>query len=303
MSSISLHASRRCSPLWRALAALLALLALAGCARGSRPAALAATTVETLTSGGQQRAYRLHLPPAAGAGQPLPLVINLHGFNSNAEQQERVSQMSAKADAAGFVVAYPEGLGSPQSWRFGPGAEAAADVQFIRDVTQAIQARQPIDPRRIYVTGISNGAELSYRLICDFADTAAAFALVSGGYPPFPECRPARPVPVVLFHGTADNLLAYAGRPPLMLPVRDWAAQWAARNRCAADPKVILKREEVTAEAWLGCQAGADVELYTIAGKGHSWPGSDMPARITTRAISATDIMWDFFVAHPLPGA
>jgi len=151
------------------------------------------------------------------------------------------------------------------------------------------------------VTGISNGAEMSYRLMCSFADTAAAFALVSGGYPPFPECQPARPVPVVIFHGTADQLLPYEGHPPLMLPVRQWVERWAGRNGCATTPKLILQRGDVTGEAWQECQAGADVVLYTIDGKGHSWPGSRMPARITTRDIDATDAIWDFFVAHPRP--
>jgi polyhydroxybutyrate depolymerase len=288
---------------------LVIMLGLAACALtretpvppAGRAAAIAGTSVGTLTSSGEERHYRLHVPPNAGTGQALPLVINLHGYNSNAEQQELVSQMSAKADAAGFVAVYPEGLGDPQSWHFGTRAEAEADVQFMRDLVQTLEKQLAIDPRRIYVTGISNGAEMSYRLMCVFADTAAAFALVSGGYPPFPECQPARPVPVVVFHGTDDQLLPYEGHPPLLLPVRQWAEQWAARNGCAASPNVTLQRGDVTGEAWPNCHDEADVVLYTINGKGHSWPGSNMPARITTRDISATDVIWDFFVAHPRP--
>ena len=286
---------------------LVIMAALAACGRvrdqpaqaGNGTPVVSGTSLGTLTSSGEQRRYRLHIPPNAATGLPLPLVINLHGYNSNAEQQESVSQMSAKADAAGFVVVYPEGLGDPQSWHFGTGAEGAADVQFMRDLVESLEHQLAIDPQRIYVTGISNGAAMSYRLICSFADTAAAFALVSGGYPPFPECQPARPIPVVVFHGTADQLLPYEGHPPLMLPVHQWVEQWAGRNGCAATPNVILQRGDVTGEAWQECSAGADVLLYTINGKGHSWPGSRMPARITTRDINATDVIWDFFVAHP----
>jgi len=258
---------------------LVIILVLAACGRvrdqpaqaGNRGPVTPGTSLGALTSSGEQRRYRLHVPPSAATSQPLPLVINLHGYNSNAEQQESVSQMSVKADAAGFVVVYPKGLATRR----------------VGILERAPRARR-----------MSNSCAIS---MCSFADTAAAFALVSGGYPPFPECQPARPVPVVIFHGTADQLLPYEGHPPLMLPVRQWVEHWADRNGCATTPKLILQRRDVTDEAWQEYQAGADVVLYTIDDKGHSWPGSRMPARITTRDIDATDAIWDFFVAHPRP--
>ncbi len=231
----------------------------------------------------------------------MPLILNLHGFDSNAAQEEILSRMSIQADAAGFIAAYPEGLGKPQAWHFGSLAEAQADVQFIRDLVGALENAGSIDPKRIYVTGISNGAEMSYRLACDAADVFAAFAPVSGAYQKYGDCNPSRPVPAVAFHGTDDKLLPYAGIPPLFLPVRDWATEWAARNGCDATPAVNYQKGDVTGETWSGCSQGADVVLYTIAGKGHSWPGSNMPAAITTRDIDATLAMWDFFAAHPMP--
>jgi polyhydroxybutyrate depolymerase len=247
------------------------------------------------------RQYLLHVPASYQQSQPIALVINLHGYNSNAAQQAQVSQMSAAADRAGFIVAYPEGSGSPQSWKFGNRAEGQADVAFIRDMIQRLRSDYSIDTRRIYATGISNGAEMSYRLACDLSEIIAAIAPVAGGYPSFDECPATRPVPVVAFHGTDDQLLPYEGKPPLLLPVHDWAAGWAARNGCANPPVVIMQHGDVTGEQWGGCRAGADVVLYTIAGKGHSWPASAMPARITTRDIDATDVIWKFFAAHPKP--
>ncbi len=255
--------------------------------------------VEGITSSGQARRYRLHVPPQYRAGAPMPLVVNLHGYNSNGEQQERVSQMSVKSDAAGFIAVHPEGLGEPQSWRFMNRAEGASDVEFIRDLIKHLESRLSIDAKRIYVTGISNGAQMSYRLACDLGDTLAAFAPVAGGYPPFKDCDPPRPVPVVAFHGTADNLLPYEGQPPVFLPVRTWAANWAARNGCSATAKVTFEKGDVIGETWSGCRDNADVTLYTINGKGHSWPGSAMPERITTQDVDATDVMWEFFAAHP----
>jgi len=268
---------------------------------GTPVPAIAGEYVLDLASGGGQRSARLHLPPAVTDGAALPLVISLHGYNSNAAQQERLSQMSAKADAAGFVAAYPEGIGNPQEWHFGPGEGAQQDVGFIRDLIGLIERSLPIDPKRIYVTGISNGAEMSYRLACDLADRVAAFAPVAGGYLTAMDCRPSRPVPAVAFHGTADNLLPYTGMPPLLEPVHAGAESWASRNGCCAQAKVIDQQGDVTGEEWSECREGADVVLYTIAGKGHSWPGSAMPAAITTKDISATDAIWDFFAAHPMP--
>jgi polyhydroxybutyrate depolymerase len=280
----------------------LAIALLAACTRSAQRAPSgAASSVESITTGGVARQYRLHIPLSYQQSQPTPLVLNLHGYNSNAAQQEQVSQMSAKADRAGFIIAYPEGLGDPQSWKFGNRAEGHADVAFIRDLIQQLQTQYSIDALRIYVTGISNGAEMSYRLACDLSDTIAAFAPVAGGYPAFEDCSVTRPLPVIAFHGTNDQLLPYAGKPPLLLPVHDWAAGWAARNDCANPPTVIMQQSEVTGERWSGCRAAADVVLYTIIGKGHSWPGSAMPVRITTRDIDATDLIWDFFAAHPKP--
>jgi polyhydroxybutyrate depolymerase len=280
----------------------VAIVMLAACTRSSQRAPSGAKdSVESITTGGVARQYHLHIPPSYQQARPTALVVNLHGYNSNAAQQAQISQMSAKADRAGFIVAYPEGLGSPQSWKFGNRAEGQADVAFIRDLIQQLQDQYSIDSQLIYVTGMSNGAEMSYRLACDLSEIIAAFAPVSGGYPAFDDCPATRPLPVVAFHGTADQLLPYAGKPPLLLPVHDWAAGWAARNGCANTPAVIVQQGDVTGERWSGCHAGADVTLYTIAGKGHSWPGSAMPARITTRDIDATDLIWEFFAAHPKP--
>jgi polyhydroxybutyrate depolymerase len=260
----------------------------------------AATTVQELNVQGQVRNYRLHVPPSYRAGQPVPLVINFHGYGSNGQQEEQVSRMSTKADEAGFIAVYPEGSESPQNWKMATRIEGQADVQFIRELITTLKGQYSIDAKRIDVTGISNGAEMSYRLACDLSDVVAAFAPVAGGYPAYMDCEPTRPVPVVAFHGTDDNILPYTGMMPLLLPVRDWAASWAKRNGCAATPATTYKHGEVTGETWSGCRNGADVVLYTIDGKGHSWPGSNMPADITTRDVDATDVMWAFFLAHPM---
>ncbi len=298
---------------------IVALLATA-CARPLRqasepPPTAAATsgtashapgdTVETLVSSGQTRAYRLHVPPSYQSGKAWPLVISLHGFSSNGAQQERFSKMSVKADQAGFIATYPEGLGDPQAWHFGTKTGGATDRIFIGDLIRHLEGQLNIDPARIYVIGMSNGAQMANWLGCELADQVAAIAPVSGGYPRAEACRPSRPVPVVAFHGTADSLLPYEGmgQGKLMFPIPEWAANWAALNGCSATPAVTLQHGQVTGQTWSNCREGADVVLYTVEGGGHSWPGSDIApeAGITTQDINATDVIWEFFAAHPKP--
>jgi polyhydroxybutyrate depolymerase len=263
----------------------------------------AGTSIQEIESGGQTRQYRVHIPPSYQSGTPMSLVLNLHGLNETAAQQEALSGMSAKADSAGFIVVYPEGI--DQTWHIGPGPAAATDMQFIRDLVAELQSRLSIDPARIYAAGISNGAQMSNLLGCNASDIIAAIGPVSGGYSPAQECAPGRPVPVVGFHGTADQLIPYEGdaatQGRLLMPAKEWAAAWAARNGCSPTPAVTYQGSEVTGETWSGCREGADVVFYTIEGGGHGWPGASSGAGVTTNEIDATDIIWEFFAAHPVP--
>jgi polyhydroxybutyrate depolymerase len=151
---------------------------------------------------------------------------------------------------------------------------------------------------------------MSYLLACQLADRIAAVGSVSGAYLlPLDECRPARPVPLIAFHGTADPIVSYAGGPSaaFALPfpaVPEWIAAWAGRHGCAAIPVPLPARGEASGVQYTGCQGGADVTFYTIQGGGHAWPGSDpLPPFIvghTTQDIDATAMMWAFFSQHPL---
>jgi len=248
------------------------------------------------------RHYLLHVPPSYQTGTAVPLVINFHGFNSNSQQEENLTGMSAKADQEGFIVVYPDGLNS--TWYPGHGTDGEADLTFIRELITTLQSQYSIDPKRIYATGISNGGGMTNRVGCDLADTIAAIAPDSGAYNFWQDCSPTRPMPVMAFHGLDDSIIPYAGATPnLMLPpIEDWAAAWAARNGCDASPIITTPADTVTLRTWPNCADQADVLLYSLANHGHSWPGSAiMPPSITSQAINATDLMWEFFANHPLP--
>ena len=145
---------------------------------------------------------------------------------------------------------------------------------------------------------------MTNQLGCDMANLIAAIAPDSGAYNFWEDCNPSRPVPVLAFHGLDDDIVPYAGSAPQMMlpPIEEWAAGWAARNGCSASPDVTAPVDTVTVRTWMNCKNNADVILNTLAYHGHSWPGSPiMPESITSQAINATDVMWEFFKSHPMP--
>ena len=274
-----------------------------GAAAPSAPAAVATGSEEgVITSGGVNRHYILHVPEGYQGTTPVPLVLNFHGYGSNSRQQEALSGTSEKADREGFIVVYPDGLNA--AWHTGPAADGEQDRLFVRDLITYLEGQYNIDAKRIYATGLSNGGGMTDRLGCTMADTIAAIAPDSGAYNFWQDCHPSRPMPVLAFHGLDDNVVPYAGGNPTAMepPIEEWAAGWAGRDGCAATPAKTSPVETVTVETWSGCQGNAEVILYTLANHGHSWPGSPvMPKAITSQAVSATDVMWEFFKEHRLP--
>lgn len=258
----------------------------------SHQSSVKGTTLETINLNGTLRTYQLHVPAKLNQHQRYPLVLSFHGFNSSAAGQESLSGFSALADKEGFIVVYPEGVDA--KWRFLD--RNGVDVHFIDELLADVKRRVSVDERRIYANGISNGAQMVWRLACDRPNLFAAVGFVSGSYPGLcPEPRP----PAIIFHGTKDRLLPYNGRGRQM-PVRDFARGWVGNedHLPSAQGEVVFRKGDATGEKWvLGRQS---VVLYTLTGKGHSWPGSSMPAGITSKDIDATNVMWAFFKERSL---
>jgi polyhydroxybutyrate depolymerase len=280
-------------------------LAIIACSRTAIEAsgpAQAGSTEGQIMSSGVTRHYILHVPSTYQSGNAVPLIINFHGLGSNSKEEESLTGMSAKADEENFIVVYPDGLNS--AWDDGPSANGQRDQQFVRDLITYLENQYSIDSKRIYATGISNGGGMTNRLGCDMADVIAAIAPDSGAYNFWQDCNPARPMPVLAFHGLDDHLVPYTGGTPASMEpsIEAWASAWATRDGCSTTATITTPVDSVTVHTWSGCQRNAEVILYTLANHGHSWPGSPtMPKAITSQAISATDVMWDFFQAHPMP--
>jgi polyhydroxybutyrate depolymerase len=256
----------------------------------------------TLDVGGELRTYVLFVPPGIGGG-PAPLVVDLHGLSESADKEEERSGMRLKAAEEGFVVVQPEGRSALKYWESSAaGTAVTGDVAFIRGVVDDVGSMFDIDPRRVYATGLSNGGGMANRLACEAADLFAAVAPVAGAHTQYNICEPGRPVPMVIFHGDADQVVPYTGVGELFPPIDAYAAGWAERNGCDPEPAESGVAADVTVRTWTECDAGADVLLYVIEGGGHGWPDSGKPTAETnsTQSISATDVIWDFFTAHPL---
>lgn len=266
----------------------------------------------TIVSSGQSREYLLYVPKSYDPGQPTPLVISMHGAAVWPAHQMNLTRWNRLAEEHGFIVVYPAGTGvGPRIWHVNRGAGLMRDVQFISELIDTLKAVYNLDPARIYANGFSLGGGMVFVLSCTLSDRIAAVGMVAAAQTlPWSWCTDDRPVPMVAFHGTAD-LVPYEGGPspdpfnPVIFPaVRDWAENWARRNRCGANPSESLVAADVTRLEYTDCADDATVLLYSIKGGGHQWPGGKpVPTWLfgpTTNSIDATSEMWAFFREHQL---
>lgn len=270
----------------------LCLLGLASATAGAQSAPESGRY--TLASGETQRSYLLHVP-AGYDGSPVPLVLNFHGSGGTPENQATTSDFNRLADLNGFAVAYPAGLFTnsitSNSWNANvePGVD---DVQFARDVIADASARLNVDASRIYSTGFSGGARMTSRLACELADLLAAAAPVAGVQ--YPEaCTPARPIPLLAVHGTADTINSWAlaadSRPYWRMGVETAVDRWRAANGCAANRVAVMRSagfDNVELRHWSACNDGVEVRFLVIEGGGHDWP------------VGVSEAIWRFFAAH-----
>ena len=274
-----------------------------------------------LEASGRQRSYILHLPKGYDGKGAVPLVIVFHGGGGNAAGAARMSGMSAKADQEKFIVAYPNGTGplpdrllTWNSWLCCGSAldNQVDDVAFVRALVAQLEREYRVDSKRIYATGLSNGAMMTYRVGCELSDIFAAIAPVAAALDT-DNCNPAQSVSAIIFHGTADKHILYQGGAPIESfdrrhnrvdkPVSYAVDFWVKRDHCSPSP-THTRTGHIVHDAYEGGENGTAVELYTIEGQGHAWPGGKKGLRHAnvdppTQEISATDLMWDFFVRHP----
>jgi polyhydroxybutyrate depolymerase len=268
----------------------------------------------------RSRTYLVHVPPSYDGSQPAAVVLILHGGGTNAKTMVRFCGLNGTADRGGFLAVYPSGTGRNPNWLTWNGGSCCGDamrqniddVGFIRALLDDLAGEAEIDVNRVYATGMSNGGMMAYRLACELSDRFAAIASVSGPMT-VDTCRPTRPVSILHFHGTADEFAPYnGGRGPKSLLETEFRSvdfsvrRWIDANGCPRDPieAVIFEPEDalrIEKQCWGPGEEGSEVVLYTIRGGGHTWPGRVPLAAYlgpAATAISANDILWEFFQRH-----
>ena len=265
--------------------------------------------------------------------EPLPLVLNLHGGGGSGSDQAIESEMSPFAREQGFLLVYPtSGRAEDGKRRWNSGERQTEgrqgtedDVAYLLDLIDQIGELYPVDPGRIYMTGLSNGAQMTYRFACEAGDRIAAAAAVAGTQVSEPPCTPPVAVPMLILHGTADSFIPFNGGPSIpelgaagsvedQIAIPAVTEFWAQNNGCTQAPMVSFEQGEVRCEAHRGCTQGAEVQLCTIEGGGHNWPGSEAypigrtrfgrvltslvadhwPGHVT-QDIDANEAVWSFF--------
>jgi polyhydroxybutyrate depolymerase len=299
--------------------------------------------VLTLTFDGRHRDYRIHVPPAAASGKPLPIVVNMAGATQNGQIEEILSNMDANADENGYLVVYPDGTRiskvltpdpvakqAQYGWNAGeccglPVTRKINDVGFLEKVIADVASRTPVNLRRVYMTGISNGGMMAYAMAAEASTHVAAIASVSGQVE-LPVIRPTRSVPTMEFHSVNDPIAKFNGvpnkNPLLVLSVMQGIHQWVKADGCSSTPHKgselvgapgsISAGQTATPITYSHCKGGAKVVLWRFTGSGHVWPGSTLNTGPKTGwiltgsgrgivLVNADETMWKFFSQYELP--
>jgi polyhydroxybutyrate depolymerase len=315
---------------------LLLLLATIACFSNaeSRPAEVASGQYD-LQSGALVRSYLLHVPKQLT--QPAPLVIVMHGYTGSADSIMSYSGMNEVADDEGFVVVYPQGTVDQKGnaffnvgYEFHSGS-SVDDLQFIRDLVAHLQGELALNPDKVFATGMSNGADMSYLLACQASDLIRAAAPIAGIMmkETFETCSPSRPLPIFEVHGTKDEVSLFAGD---MENSGGWGAYmdlpatialWVALNELTLTQSSKLPNtavndgSHIVFDRYWSESNDNEVWFYKVVDGGHHWPGVQLDwwrnplawwyFRNANQDVGTSRVVWSFFktmsdgVASTLP--
>jgi polyhydroxybutyrate depolymerase len=275
------------------------------------------------------------VPKGYDGEKPLPVVVMLHGGGGRGQGAARETGWNAKADEACFLAVFPDAVpsdptkpakfgGNPQLWndgsgRFEAGQNGVDDIGFLRAMLDEISATFKSDSRRIYFTGFSNGASMTFRVGAELSDRVAAVAPVAGTCWNDPAGSMRRPVSLCTIAGSEDPLNPLSGGQPAFAnglrprigerpkpPVLDSVLKWSRAAGCPEAPTRVSTTNGVRTELRSAGTNRAEVVFITVEGLGHTWAGgaSLLPETLVgkrTDKIRATDVLWEFFRKHALP--
>ena len=273
-------------------------------------------TETTILHDGLDRSYILYVPTSYSSNNSTPLVLNLHGYSSNAGQQMIYSNFYPIADAEGFILVHPQGTIDEMGlafWNVGDISDVD-DVGFLNALIDTIASQYNINPSRVYSMGMSNGGFMSYRLACELSDKICAISSVTGSMNTVQInlCSPEHPIPVMQIHGTADPTVLFGGNSLWGIEaIEDVISYWVNFNQCNMDPIFnnipntntldLCEAEHYIYENGLN---DSSVEFYKIINGGHTWPGALIPltGNNTNQDFNASEKIWEFFNKYDING-
>jgi len=253
------------------------------------------------------------VPPTSGGGAPIPLVVFFHGYGATGAAMVRAIGLEAVADANGFALAYPDGSVDSRGRRFWNATDACCDfdrtgvddVGYVRWLIDDAARKVPVDPRRVYVFGHSNGGFFAQRLACDLSSRlAAAVSMAGAAWKDATRCSPSELVSVLAIVGDKDPVIRSQGGTVFDLPVPPYPsttetlALWMTKDRCTGalaqggsrlDFDALLPGTETTMQDATGCPPGISVSEWTVAGGSH----------VPSPSRAGVDAIWAWMAAHP----
>ena len=268
----------------------------------------------SITHDGIQRDYIVYIPELYDGSSVVPLVLNFHGFGSNATQQMFYGDFRDIADTEGFLLVHPEGTRffGNQFWNVGfPGLSSTIDdVGFTEALIDELATLYTIDLDRVYATGMSNGGFMSFLLACQLSEKIAAVASVTGSMTQdtFDDCNAQLPTPVLQIHGTEDDVVLY-NENNLSLPIPDVISYWVDHNNCETTPTTttlpdvdVSDGSTIEYSVYEDGDNGITTEHMKVIGGGHTWPGSVLNSAGTNQDIDASMEIWLFFSRYDING-
>jgi len=276
---------------------------------------------------GLKRTSIIYKPAKLISGKTYPLLIALHGGHGTGKSMMKLTEekFNKLADKENFIVLYPNGIG--KNWNDGrqnmPKSYKAHnqnidDVGFISVLIDAVVKKYCADPKRVYITGMSNGSMMTERLAIELSYKIAAAAPVCGNIPIDLKTEPKFPVAILIINGTKDPLVPYNGgyvhffRKKLgqITSTNQTIDFWLKHNEntntavVSELPNTYMADNCLVRKTTYGKPSEkGEVILITIEGGGHTWPGgwqylNKFFIGKTCRDIDACEIIWEFCKAH-----
>ncbi len=287
-SNRSLPGIRWCLPLLTLLTSIVCWTSPASAQQGCDATLSTGDYTCTMEWAGRTRSYIVHVPASYTGDTAVPLLMDLHGFLGSASKQQGKSGQLAQSDRRGFIAVWPEALN--KGWNgYGCCGDSQKqdidDVGYLRALVARLKTQGRIDASRVFVTGHSNGGSMTQRMACEAADIFRAAAPVSFPLNTTTRCHPARPITVIEFHGTADEIVSYYGIGLFgFQSARDSLATWATLNGCRSAPVRTQLAGLSRDETFTDCDGGTRTGLVTVALAFHEVYGN--------KDVAIADYIW-----------